>query len=410
MTLLTRHSPAAAVGARPLLSSLFLPTLPTLPLCGAALALVSVLGLPSAARAQSSILPPGGPGDCTRIDDPAARLSCYDRMHSRPADPAPPASTSAARPAVPTDGTARRLTAAPVPAAAASAPEDPCSRLPEAAGSARSYLGSTLSERWELTCRDQLPAFLPRPYKPVYLLPVSWTSRANRDPRGSESPDNGVVNALDLDKNEAKFQVSLKSKIWSMDDFGTFAVWGAYTQSSRWQVYNGRSSRPFRETNYEPEVILTHGMDVGLPFGWKARMASVSFNHQSNGRAQPLSRSWNRVIGELNLERGETTVSLRPWWRIEDGTDDNPGIKDYMGRGELLVTQKWGQHVVTLQGRHSLRSGDRSRGSAQLEWAFPIGAGLHGYAQLFHGYGESLIDYNFRETRIGLGVSVIEWR
>jgi len=35
---------------------------------------------------------------------------------------------------------------------------------------------------------------------------------------------------------------------------------------------------------------------------------------------------------------------------------------------------------------------------------------LRGLVQWYNGYGESLIDYNFRETRVGVGVSVIEWR
>ncbi|WP_423596228.1 phospholipase A [Roseateles sp. MS654] len=377
-----------------------------------------IAAVPDGAWAQVAALPDENPAltaaaaaktaaDCAAIADNMARLACYDRLHGRAPD-APPPSAVARQPVQPVPA------ALPV-AAAASAPrvDDPCSRLPEASGSARNYLGSTLSERWELSCRDQMPRFLPRPYKPVYLLPVSWTSRSNRSPApsSSESPDNGVIQALDLDKNEAKFQISLKSKIWALDDHGTLSVWGAYTQSSRWQVYNGRVSRPFRETNYEPELILTHGTDVALPFGWKASMVGLSLNHQSNGRAAPLSRSWNRVIGELSFERDETTVSLRPWWRVlNSGSDDNPRIQDYVGRGEVLVTQKLGRHVLALTARHSLRFGDRSRGSAQLEWAFPIGGGLHGYLQLFSGYGESLIDYNFRESRVGLGVSVIEWR
>jgi phospholipase A1 len=360
-----------------------------------------IAALPTDASAQSE----PRAQDCAAIADNSARLACYDRLHGRPPEVAPP-SAAVQAPVQPVPA------ALPVAAAASMPGEDPCSRLPEASGSARNYLGSTLSERWELSCRDQLPRFLPRPYKPVYLLPVSWTSRSNRSPaRSSETPDNGLVDALDLDKNEAKFQISLKSKIWSLDDHGTLSVWGAYTQSSRWQVYNGRVSRPFRETNYEPELIVTHGSDVTLPFGWKASLVGLSFNHQSNGRAAPLSRSWNRLIGELSLERGETTVSLRPWWRIlNTGNDDNPRIQDYVGRGEVLVTQKLGRHVLALTARHSLRFGDRSRGSAQLEWAFPIGGGLHGYLQLFSGYGESLIDYNFRESRVGLGVSVVEWR
>lgn len=366
-----------------------------------------VAALPAENPAMSAASSARTPADCAAIRDNDARLACYDRLNGRAPDAPPPSAAAQVR--------LQPVPAALPVAAAASSPrvDDPCSRLPEASGSARNYLGSTLSERWELTCRDQMPRFLPRPHRPVYLLPVSWTSRSNRSPgpASSESPDNGVVQALDLDKNEAKFQISLKSKIWALDDHGTFSVWGAYTQNSRWQIYNGRESRPFRETNYEPELILTHGTDVELPFGWKASMVGLSFNHQSNGRAAPLSRSWNRVIGELSLERGETTVSLRPWWRIlNTGSDDNPGIQDYVGRGELLVTQKLGRHVLALTARHSLKSGDRSRGSAQLEWAFPIGGGLHGYLQLFSGYGESLIDYNFRESRIGLGVSVVEWR
>lgn len=380
-----------------------------------AAALLAVSGWAAAQTVTTPVAPPveagGADGatptaaDCARVDDPARRLACYDRAHGRAAPPQPAAAPVAVPPPVLADP------GNPVPMPTAPTEPDPCSRLPEAVGSARNYLGSTLSERWELSCRDQLPAFLPRPYKPVYLLPVSWSSRVNRTPIGAADPDNGVVEALDLDKNEAKFQVSLKSKIWSSDEHGTWSVWGAYTQSSRWQVYNGRISRPFRETNYEPELILTRALDVDLPFGWKARMAGLAFNHQSNGRAQPLSRSWNRLIGDLSLERGETTVSLRPWWRVQEGSsDDNPGIQRYMGRGELLVTQKWRNHVFALQARHSLRSGKDSRGSAQFEWAFPLGAGLHGYAQLFSGYGESLIDYNFKETRFGLGVSVVEWR
>jgi phospholipase A1/A2 len=352
--------------------------------------------------------PPLSAEACTRIPDAKDRLTCYDRAHGRLLPE--PVTAPPTLGGVATNGIALVPVATPnLPAA--NDPTDPCAR-PKAAGSARDYLGSTLSERWELSCSDQLPAFLPRPYKPVYLLPVSWTSRANQAPRNSESPDNGVVQALNLDKNEAKFQVSLKSKLWSLNDHGTLAVWGGYTQSSRWQVYNGRISRPFRETNYEPEILLTHGMGVGLPFGWTARMASLSLNHQSNGRSQPYSRSWNRLIGELSLERNDTVVALRPWLRFKESasSDDNPGIEDYVGRGEALITQKWGRHVLALQLRHSLRSGDRSRGSAQFEWAFPIGGGLHGYAQLFSGYGESLIDYNFRETRLGLGISVVEWK
>src|SRR5690606_1727562 len=54
-------------------------------------------------------------------------------------------------------------------------------------------------------------------------------------------------------------------------------IWMGYTQSSRWQVYNTDNSRPFRETNYEPEVLLVFRNNYQLG-GWKGRMAAVGIN------------------------------------------------------------------------------------------------------------------------------------
>ena len=60
--------------------------------------------------------------------------------------------------------------------------------------------------------------------------------------------------------------------------------------------------------------------------------------------------------------------------------------------------------------RHSLRGGDRSHGSAQLEWSYPLDGALHLYTQWFTGYGESLIDYNHRQNKLGVGISIVDWR
>ena len=73
--------------------------------------------------------------------------------------------------------------------------------------------------------------------------------------------------------------------------------------------------------------------------------------------------------------------------------DDNPDIRDYVGRAELLLTRDWGDHALHLQLRHSMRANDRSHGSGQLERAFPLRGALHGWLQVFSGFGESLVDY-----------------
>ncbi|WP_425491264.1 phospholipase A [Frateuria soli] len=268
---------------------------------------------------------------------------------------------------------------------------------------------SLLDSRWELAPEAKLGTFNVRGYKPVYLLPVFATSNQNERPR-SPNPLNTVSAPERLENVEAKFQLSLKTKLWQgvFGDAGD--LWLGYTQSSRWQVYNDRLSRPFRETNYEPEAMLVFDTHYEL-LGWNGRLLGIGINHQSNGRSNPLSRSWNRVIADIGLERGNWTVMLRPWWRIpEGGTDDNnPDISDYMGRGEVQIVHEWNGHEFGMMLRHSFRGGSRSHGAAQFTWSFPLAGNLRGYMELFKGYGESLIDYNHNATYLGVGVSLLDW-
>ena len=145
--------------------------------------------------------------------------------------------------------------------------------------------------------------------------------------------------------------------------------------------------------------------------GLNGRLLGLTFNHQSNGRSDPLSRSWNRVMLNVGFERDNFALMLRPWYRLDEdaGDDNNPDIKDYVGRGDLTAFYRWNEHDFSLMLRHSLKGGDDSRGAAQFDWAFPISGKLRGHFQLFDGYGESLIDYNHRATYVGLGVSLMNW-
>ena len=270
--------------------------------------------------------------------------------------------------------------------------------------------GSMLDSRWELAKDSKLGLFNLRAYKPVYLFPVFWTSRTNTMPASSRSGQQVGDEPLPLDEVEAKFQLSFKTKV-AENLFGDNGdLWTAYTQSSRWQVYNGEESRPFRETNYEPEVMLVFRNSYSL-LGWHGRMVAVGINHQSNGRADPISRSWNRVVLNLGLDRDDWALNVRPWWRIPDGerADENPGIEDYVGRADATLVRRWNGHEFALMARHSLRSGEHAHGALQFDWGFPISRSFRGHLQVFDGYGESLIDYNHRATYLGLGISLLEW-
>ncbi|TCM68354.1 phospholipase A1 [Acinetobacter calcoaceticus] len=270
---------------------------------------------------------------------------------------------------------------------------------------------SLLDKRWELGEGSKLGTWNIRSHQPVYLLPVFWTSDKNSMP-SSPNPDNTVsLNDKQILKStESKFQISLKTKAVENLFGDNGDVWLGYTQSSRWQVYNAHESRPFRETNYEPEASLMFRTNYEV-LGLNGRLLGVTFNHQSNGRSDPLSRSWNRVMFNIGFEKDNFAVMLRPWYRIdEDAKDDNnPDIKDYMGRGDLTAFYRKDDHEFALMLRHSLKGGDRSNGAVQFDWSFPITGKLRGHFQLFDGYGESLIDYNHRATYAGLGISLMNW-
>jgi phospholipase A1 len=309
------------------------------------------------------------------ITTDAERLACYDRAVGREvADPDP----------------------APEPA---SEPADPPAATPV----------SLLDRRWELFPRSKLGTFAMRAYRPVAVMPLVWAADRNQTP-SSPAEDHSVLESAGFGHTELQFQISWKTKVWQgvFGDAGD--LWLAYTQSSRWQVYNTEQSRPFRETNYEPEVLLVFGTDYEI-LGWRGHLLSVGLDHESNGRDEPRSRSWNRLTASLGLEREGWTLVLRPWWRLpeSEGDDDNPDIEDFRGRAEAQLVRRVGQHEISAQLRHSLRSGERSHGSVELVWAFPLRGNLRGRFQVFHGYGESLIDYNFETTRVGLGLSLIEW-
>src|SRR5699024_9956664 len=109
---------------------------------------------------------------------------------------------------------------------------------------------SLLDSRWELSSDSKLDTFNIRGYKPVYLLPVFYTSNINDTPH-SPSPDHQANFSQQLDRLEAKFQISFKTKLVQGVFAGRGDLWFGYTQTSHWQVYNKGLSRPFRETNYQ---------------------------------------------------------------------------------------------------------------------------------------------------------------
>ena len=366
--------------------------------------LALLCALPFAAAAGGANAQEAGPAleACVAIELAVDRLACYDRAMQRKVPTAQEADEAAAR----ARAEAAALDERPTRAGDTSSDVFPHDDDPRRA-LANAGRGSLLDSRWELARDSKLGTFNMRAYKPVYLLPAFWSSSPNTRP--TSSADGQELQMDGVDDIETKFQISFKTKAVENLFGDNGDIWMGYTQSSRWQVYNGDNSRPFRETNYEPEVLLVFRNSYSIG-GWKGRMAAVGINHQSNGRSDPMSRSWNRIMFNVGLDREDWAVTFRPWIRISDGDDDdNPGIEDYMGRGDVTLVHVRGDQIFSLMARHSLRGGERSRGALQFDWGFPLTSHLHGHLQLFSGYGESMLDYDHRANYVGFGISVLDW-
>lgn len=350
----------------------------------------------------SATITPTSPAACIGLESNSDRLACYDALFKV-------ADTAKTTPVI-------EQKAALNPSPSVEQSELNTQSIKEKIGNLFAIEGpridpntSLLDRRWELSEKSKLGTWNIRGYKPVYLLPIFWTSKKNEFP-SSPNPENTVHENQNLTSAESKFQLSLKTKAWENIFGNNGDLWLGYTQSSRWQVYNADESRPFRETNYEPEASLIFRTNYEF-LGLNGRLLGVTLNHQSNGRSDPLSRSWNRVIFNVGLERDNFALVLRPWIRIQEEAknDNNPDIEDYVGRGDLTAFYRWKDNDFSLMLRHSLKDGDKSHGAVQFDWAFPISGKLRGNFQLFNGYGESLIDYNHRATYVGLGVSLMNW-
>jgi phospholipase A1 len=321
--------------------------------------------VPASAQAAVAAL-----AECAAIAADSERLACFDRISGRVA----PAAAAPGAPPV-------------TPAAVAGA--------------------SMFDKAWAFDASS--PRYDISLYAPTYFLFGRYTTDLNTAPYQPLISSGVLSPGTALDSTEAAFQLSFKFRMWTTDD-RRWGAWAAYTQQSQWQVYNssGSASRPFRETNYMPELILSYRPD--LQWGdarWN--LFNLAFNHQSNGRSDLLSRSWNRLIASFGIEQGDFAVLGRLWWRIPESsdTDDNPTLGDYYGWGDLSALYKWRDNSFSATIRGNPSTG---KGAAQLAFtSSPLIGPLRGYVKLFSGYGESLIDYNHKATYVGLGISLLKW-
>ncbi len=219
--------------------------------------------------------------------------------------------------------------------------------------------------------------------------------------------------------SNAKFQLSFKYRFLHPDtDIAVSHPWltgiyMAYSQTSFWDLSS--ASVPFTDTNFKPELFYQFN-DVRFSFLPDSAYADLrtGIRHESNGEDEDRSRSLNTAYLEpaMHFELGEDyLLSLTPRiWAYVGRKRDNPDIRRFRGNNSLSASigkrDSW-QLETMLRG--NIGTG---RGALQMDLSYPVnqlipGLDLYLYSQFFTGYGENLLNYNVKDTRLRFGVGIL---
>lgn len=214
--------------------------------------------------------------------------------------------------------------------------------------------------------------------------------------------------------SEIKIQLSFKYRA-AGSDAAASALWqdGLYLAYTQMMLWDRAGDSEFHDVNYIPEIFyrsrsiaIAPGLDAGFQIGAK---------HESNGRSGPLSRSLNTVyVGSAlrwGLERGFfVTVEPRLTFLV-GGRHDNPDIRAYRGVSGLNV--RIGQEDGLQLSANGRLNASNGRGALVTQLSYPLpqltgrAPQLYLFGENFVGYGESLVDYRRRMTRLRIGLAVI---
>lgn len=257
--------------------------------------------------------------------------------------------------------------------------------------------------RHELEKESEDNPFVITSYRQNYFLPITNMDHINTAPYTDDVFGDG---ADKLDNKEIKFQISFKISMFDDVFFEDDEIYFGFTMKSFLQAYAEEISSPFRDINYRPEFFYETTLPIDMGEGvWFTR---VGFEHESNGRTEELSRSWNRLFAGIGYEEKDFMVYLQPWITAGGMDNANKDIEDYLGHYELTAAYNLSVFEFTGLARYNF---DTGYGGVEAGVSFPLPylKKVRGYVQYYQGYGESLIDYNYNIQRIGVGVLLTDF-
>lgn len=238
------------------------------------------------------------------------------------------------------------------------------------------------------------------PHKGTFVLPFSYNWRPQEDLYSVFTQQPNASPEPFYDNTEMEFQISFMIPAIRKIADTPLDLLFAYTHHSWWQLYNSAWSKPFRETNYSPELFGRYIFKKQRRVArFRIFASDIGFLHQSNGQIDALSRSWDRLFTRLYFKSPYVFMVLSGWYRIPEGSsDDNKNIQRYMGHGDLEIYKLWGNNSWSVKVPFSERPG------VELRYSYPWRNSLRWFINYKTGYGHSLIEYNRYVDRVGVGL------
>lgn len=268
-----------------------------------------------------------------------------------------------------------------------------------------------------LVCVGFVLGFLSRGYAAVEAQPFVWTFESHKTIYMANSwfLENGG-NDRGYRNEEIIVQFSFRKNLYDAFYFG-------YTQKFFWQLFDHNNSHPIRESNYNPEFFLDYNNVFNLNLFrigvWEHESNGQDEGHDENGRDINTSRTWNRYYIHVfkEFQEGLWGTDLKVWgiYDRKDSDygsfyDDNRDIEHYLGMAELSFFIKYENFRSDMMFRRGWKKGTET---FRLTTHYPIYVlfgkpdnGVSLFTYYFSGYGESLIDYNERSHRVGIGISI----
>lgn len=223
---------------------------------------------------------------------------------------------------------------------------------------------------------------------------------------------------VDPGLDHSKFQFSLKYRLFNPKGYlSEIAPWLsgfhlAYTQRSMWDLKG--DSKPFEDSSYMPELFYEiPKIDLNIKrvtaFGVRG-----GYQHESNGKSGPDSRSTNHlflkpILGVHLVDTVHLVIAPKIFTYVNNSENTNDDLADYRGYFDLEVG------IIDTAGLalYSHLWWAKEGATVQLDLTYPLtkllgrNLNLYLHAQYFNGYAETLLHYNERLEAFRLGFAIV---